>query len=584
MERLAWRVTLFSLFLASGVFCLSGNARLEGKAKRFQLPFSAPNQVTQSQWAGPLPQDALSQRPSVPFYGNQIPRSSEASMFGQQMPFTSPPTVPIATNEMFDDPTNRGQLSSTSLSFLQGQFQTRNSRPSGEKVEYFEPNDSQETSPYLDSKQFADNGPTREDLKTIQPLLDSENDITNAIIKDTWSQDTALTSPRQAVSEGLTTSHQLANLEWKNKAVVQDNSSKQSNPNNFAVDQVRPEGLIKQESSSHHDRQEQIAMVGEAIHQTSSAKIDNKIPTDNSSAEIMSHHYLQEDMSMVGEQNHTTKSATTDNRIPTDNSSATIKDSTELRNHSAVTSSVVENDSMNNNLSYSHSHNEWFTNTSLAMGNSSLSDSQKNESTVKPYTAADYLQTLYPQLSVFKAPFEIDEKNPSSAKTFLKSSPVALHSSPLLPNHGTLGKNSSSPLLKLVLKNDRTSKLSPEMQRKVQKALLMSLLRSSSNLGQRSVVKPQSLSAPRYISSASNLLLTRSEKTGKQAPGFRYLTEAGAKLLPAHIFSPLGSVFKDPLGPTKAPLKTSPSTPVPTTPGTQHKAKPNPVLNQHRLD
>ena len=109
-------------------------------------------------------------------------------MFGQQIPFTSPPTVPIATTETFDDPTNRDQLSSTSLSFLQGQFQSRNSRPSGEKVDYFEPNDSQETSPYLDSKQFADNGPTREDLKTIQPLLDNENDITNAIIKDTWSQ------------------------------------------------------------------------------------------------------------------------------------------------------------------------------------------------------------------------------------------------------------------------------------------------------------------------------------------------------------------------------------------------------------
>lgn len=159
-----------------------------GKAKRFQLPFPASNQVTQSQWAGPLPQDAVSSRPSMPFYGNQIRQSPEASMFGQQIPFTPPPTVPIATNEMYDDPTNRDQLSSTSLSLLQGQFQSRNSRPAGDKVEYFEPNDSQETSPYLDSKQFADNGPTREDLKTIQPLLDNENDITNAIIKDAWSQ------------------------------------------------------------------------------------------------------------------------------------------------------------------------------------------------------------------------------------------------------------------------------------------------------------------------------------------------------------------------------------------------------------
>ena len=371
-------------------------------------------------------------------------------------------------------------------------------------------------------------------------------------------------------------------MEWKNKPVVQEKSSNQSNPNNFALDQVRPEALIKQELSSNHDLQGQIAMVGDTIHQTSSATTNNKIPTDNSSAEIMSHHHLQEDMSMVGEQNHTTKSATTDNRIPTDNSSATITDTTKLRNHHVVTSSVVENDSMNNNLSDSHSHNEWFTNTSLAMGNSSLSASQKNQSTVKPYTAADYLQTLYPQLSVFKAPFEIDEKSPSSAKTFLKSSLVAQHSAPLLPSHGTLGKNSSSPLIKLVLKDNTTNKLSPEMQRKVQKALFMSLLRSSSNLGQRSVVK-QSISAPRYISSTSNLLLTRSKKTGKQTPGYRYLTDAGAKLLPAHIFSPLGSVFKDPLGLSQAPLKTSSSTPAPTTPGTRHKAKTDPSIEPTQI-
>lgn len=351
--------------------------------------------------------------------------------------------------------------------------------------------------------------------------------------------DTALTSPRQAVSEGLATSHQLANIEWKNKPVVQEKPSKQSNLSNFVLDQVRPEVLHKQELSSHH--------------------------------------HLQEEMSMAGEPNHETKSATTDNRIPTDNSSAMIKNTTKLRNHSVVTSSVVENDSMKKNSSALDSHNEWFTNTSLAMGNSSMSTSHNNQSTVKPYTAADYLQTLYPQLSVFKAPFEIDEKNPSSAKASLKSSPVPLHSSSLLPSNGALSKNFSSPLIKLVLKDDRSNKLSPEMQRKVQKALLMSLLKSPSNLGQRSVVK-QSLSAPRYISSASNLLLTRSKKPGKQAPGYRYLTEAGAKLLPAHIFSPLGSVFKDHLGPSPVPFKTSSSTRVQTTAGTQHtKAKIAPI-------
>ena len=153
------------------------------------------------EWTGLLPQEpppVRSQSPlpfnyggdQMPFTSNQMPQSSETSLIGgqRQNPLMSSPAVPIATNEMFDDAANRDQLSSTSLSFLQGQFESHNSPSPANKVEYFEPNDSQETPPYLDSKQFADNGPTREDLKTIQPLLDSENDITNAIIKDSWTE------------------------------------------------------------------------------------------------------------------------------------------------------------------------------------------------------------------------------------------------------------------------------------------------------------------------------------------------------------------------------------------------------------
>lgn len=115
-------------------------------------------------------------------------QSPEGSFTAQQNQLMSSPAVPIATNEMFDDATNRDQLTSTSLSFLQSQYETHNSPSSANKVDYFEPNESQETPPYLDSKQFADNGPTKEDLKTIQPLLESENDIAKAIIKDSWSQ------------------------------------------------------------------------------------------------------------------------------------------------------------------------------------------------------------------------------------------------------------------------------------------------------------------------------------------------------------------------------------------------------------
>ena len=162
-----------------------------GKTKRYQFPFLAANEIPQSQWTGSLSQEPVaqqSQQSSLPFYDNQINQSPEGSFTGQQNQLMSSPAVPIATNEMFDDATNRDQLTSTSLSFLQSQYETHNSPSNANKMDYFEPNESQETPPYLDSKQFADNGPTREDLKTIQPLLESENDIAKAIIKDSWSQ------------------------------------------------------------------------------------------------------------------------------------------------------------------------------------------------------------------------------------------------------------------------------------------------------------------------------------------------------------------------------------------------------------
>ena len=165
-----------------------------GNNKRFQFPFSAANEMPPSQWEGPLPQEPVAPQSPLPFYDNQMTQSPEGSFTGQQNPLMPSPAVPIATNEMFDDATNRDQLTSTSLSFLQGQYETHNSPSNADKVDYFEPNESQETPPYLDSKQFADTGPTKEDLKTIQPLLDSENDIANAIIKDSWSEGRSGTS------------------------------------------------------------------------------------------------------------------------------------------------------------------------------------------------------------------------------------------------------------------------------------------------------------------------------------------------------------------------------------------------------
>ncbi|XP_078359064.1 uncharacterized protein LOC144643627 isoform X2 [Oculina patagonica] len=680
MERIAWRVTLLSLFLISSVFCRSRNAgregadrrqlylgeppgelpteynsdipapivlpsgvvpdagvvppagaiapaplippapailpsnaikekdraypAAEGKTKRFQFPFSTSNQVSPQQWGGQLPQEPVTSQSSMPFYENQMPQSPEASMFGQQNPLMPSQTVPIATNEMFDDATNRDQLSSTSLSMLQGQFASHNSPPTADKVEYFEPNESQETPPYLDSKQFPNNGPTKEDLKAIQPLLESENDITNAIIRDSWSEDTKLSSSRQAVSEGLATSHQLANVEWKNKPVVQEKPSKQPNQNNFLLDQVHAGALHKQEFSPPH-LQEEVSMADEQNHkqelspphlqeaETMTVEQNHKqelspphlqeavsVTDEQNHKQELSPPHSQEAVSMAGELNHKAASLTTNN-ASTDSLSATMKISTKLRDHSSVsskpnvTSSMVENDSVKKNISDSDSHNEWFTNTSLLMGNSTISPNHR--STLKPYTAADYLKNLYPQLSVFKAPFEIDEKNPSSAKDSVKSSPLPLHSSFLLRNGTFRKKTSPASINKLTANYDdpESNKLSPEMQREVQEALLMSLLKSPSNLGARSTVK-QILSKPRYISSASNLLMARSKKPGMHEPGHKYLTGAGAKLLPAHIFSPLGSEFKDPVEPS-VPFTTSPSSPVQTTSPPQSKVKIHPI-------
>lgn len=161
-----------------------------GKTKRFQLPFMS--DLMPSSWNGVLPEEnaflqtqlsggegTLSSNP------NQM-TSPETSLTGQDQ-FISPQAMPVVPNEMFDDAVNRDQLSSKNLAFLQGQYNSPHNPQSVDKVDYFEPNESQETPPYLDST-YADTGPSKEDLKRIQPLLDSENDIANAIIKDTWRE------------------------------------------------------------------------------------------------------------------------------------------------------------------------------------------------------------------------------------------------------------------------------------------------------------------------------------------------------------------------------------------------------------
>lgn len=335
----------------------------------------------------------------------------------------------------------------------------------------------------------------------------------------------------------------MANVDLNNKPVLKENPSKQVTHNNLISDELIHAALYQEKPSKHVNHSD---FVSDQVLPPSSNKQD---PSFSSQASFSS-------------------SAKTVNKIPSDDSSILITNSTKHHGHDLVTPSLkmmpsfVKNDSLQANSSTSDSNNEWFSNATIAQENTTEASSKNDQSTTKEYTAADYLQSLYPELSVFKAPFEIDEKNPSASKaSFLHQSEhlSSLSSlSSLLSRNRTVHDNNSLTSIKLGTKNMiGSNKLSPEMQRKIQKALLMSLLHSTKSR-ERSTVKHGS-HIRGYLSSASDMLLTRSRKlSGKEAPGYRYLTEAGAKLLPAHIFSPLGSEFKDTLGSTSPPSKSSP--------------------------
>ena len=284
--------------------------------------------------------------------------------------------------------------------------------------------------------------------------------------------------------------------------------------------------------------------------------------------------------------NHVSPFLKTDQGLTSHNTPSQLANSTRPPAQSLASfSSALQNHLVKTNVSESGPHNEWFTNATLAKSNSSLENRTASRPTndlqsKKLYTAADYLQTLYPQLSVFKASPEGIKDNASLLLSLLHDNgtlPKLISVAPKLHSKDVLGqlKNAGLGLAPKPDTNDElasfknadfgSNKITGEVLSKAQQELLMSLMKADSMLGERSSIK-QNRNTPRYIPS-SKLLLTRSKKPGKQVPGYRYLTEYGAKLLPAHLFSPLGSEFKDPLEPSSTPAaKTSISTtPVKTT-------------------
>lgn len=246
---------------------------------------------------------------------------------------------------------------------------------------------------------------------------------------------------------------------------------------------------------------------------------------------------------------------------------------------SSTTSAVSQNDLRKINTSENFSHKEWFTNDTLSKPNISLenntaSSPKNDQNSQELYTAADYLQTLYPQLSAFKAPLEKIKGNAS------------LHPSMLSSFHDNVKLRkliSLTPKLYTghILERLKQQSLSPDkfalkMKLAAEKQLLASLEKANSMLGERSAIK-QNHHAPKF-KKFTKLLLARSKQPRIEVPGYRYLTESGAKLLPAHIFSPLGSAFGDKVEPTSTPVaKTTISTTPATSTVIQHTSVP-PIL------
>lgn len=383
--------------------------------------------------------------------------------------------------------------------------------------------------------------------------------------KTLYSTDSALTSSRQAVSEGLTAAHQLANEDWKNKPIIHEKAKQKAksddnnNENNFLLDEARPGEMLKQESLFSVLKEKRPLNVGK-----SNSLLHEAQP-------ISMHHHESPLSPMMKVENNST-SFLTKIQGTTSKGIWSLKNSTRMYNHSLAglslsrASVVLQKESIKKNVSEPHSdsHDDWFTNVKLAKPHNvsletSRADSPRNtQLSRKMYTAVDNLKTLFSRLSLFKAPLKNVKGNTSLLLLTLSS---------LLHDNATLRKliyKSPKLVTKDVLGKAKTMGLRPsedtsDLQGKAQQELLKSLMKADFMLGERSVIKQNRKSQGDITS--TKLPLRRSKKVSKKESTERFLTESGAKLLPAHIFSPLGSAFKDLLEHSSTPApKTSPTT------------------------
>ena len=352
-----------------------------------------------------------------------------------------------------------------------------------------------------------------------------------------------LSTSRQAVSEGLTTSHQLAKVHWKNKPSFVDKPVQQPSINNNINDGDEGNQRLTQGLSPINDHG----------NLPQDDKLQESQPSSPDATNLTTNE--KEQTTTLGEVVKVLSPLNTS----LDQENLPKKQRQKFPSLSSTTNSTfVGNDLKNKSVDAKSSSIEWITDATLSKSNGSLEKSNLlNSQTKKPYTAAEYLQTLYPQLSVFKATLGKERQRNGSLRS--------LTSSAQLLDNGN--KPTATPLkedIKDALRNMRNAKFDQDKytassRNKAENELTDSLQRANSMLGERSAIK-QYNNAPRFIKS-SKMSLPRLKKITKEVPGYRYLTASGAKLLPGHIFSPLGTAFGDTFqGPSTSPAGASPST------------------------
>ena len=246
---------------------------------------------------------------------------------------------------------------------------------------------------------------------------------------------------------------------------------------------------------------------------------------------------------------------------------------------SSTTSAVLQNNLRKKNTSENFLHKEWFTNVTLSKSNISLenntaSSPKNDQNSQELYTAADYLQTLYPQLSAFKAPLEKIKGNASLHPSMFSSFHDNVKVRKLISLAPKL--DTKHILERLKQQSLRPDKFALKMKLAAEKQLLASLEKANSMLGERSAIK-QNRNAPKF-KKFTKLLLARSKQPRIEVPSYRYLTESGAKLLPAHIFSPLGSAFGDKVQPTSTPVAKTTISTAPATATVRQRTSVPPIL------